>query len=446
MIAFQKSLFLQVFLLFSFSGFSQKYQLEGTIRDSETYAPINAVSIILKNSGRGTASNDQGSFRFEFYSFPAVLFIQCMGYVRDTVIIESESQFITKYKNQNRVFLLKQSPIQINEVQVKARSTLFEKDPYAIIDFKIVGKRIVAFGYKNGNEFRKEVLLADLSGKMISNHIYKNLDSLFQDCQGNVFAFCADSVLELKLSRKQIMLQNGYRRDFITDFIVPVCGMSDSMIFLKKSSANHQYDNYYVISDSQKATLIYSTGELWKERQVGSLRYTWKIQARQPDSIQPFTGRGMGPDWIAYMNTFDGLYHSYFNSQFKLQVDYPTVFTKMIPNGKNHLIFDREAATIFWLDERGGITREVGMNNKLNGFYYQDVHLDTGTNRIYIEYPQGPFTHFIEINPETGQEVRRFMVWDFRHIEKCLFLNDRLYFLYQPDMGKRIKKVFTISI
>lgn len=86
------------------------------------------------------------------------------------------------------------------------------------------------------------------------------------------------------------------------------------------------------------------------------------------------------------------------------------------------------------------------MNNKLNGFYYQDVHLDTGTNRIYIEYPQGPFTHFIEINPETGQEVRRFMVWDFRHIEKCLFLNDRLYFLYQPDMGKRIKKVFTISI
>ncbi len=47
---------------------------------------------------------------------------------------------------------------------------------------------------------------------------------------------------------------------------------------------------------------------------------------------------------------------------------------------------------------------------------------------------------------ETGLEIRRFMVRDFRYIEKCEFLNDRLYFLYQPDMGKRIKKLFSIWI
>ncbi|MFA5816092.1 MAG: carboxypeptidase-like regulatory domain-containing protein [Bacteroidales bacterium] len=191
MINLQKRLLLLLFLPISLHGFSQKFQLEGTIRDSETHEPISAVSIILKNSGRGTASSDQGSFKFELNGFPAVLFIQCMGYIRDTVVIESENQFIFDYKNQNRAFLLKKSTVQIIEVQVKARSTLFEKDPYAIIDFKIVGKRIVALGYKNGNEFRKEVLLADLSGKMISNHSYKNLDSLYQDCQGNVFAFCS---------------------------------------------------------------------------------------------------------------------------------------------------------------------------------------------------------------------------------------------------------------
>ncbi|MFA5816094.1 MAG: hypothetical protein WC865_10780 [Bacteroidales bacterium] len=85
------------------------------------------------------------------------------------------------------------------------------------------------------------------------------------------------------------------------------------------------------------------------------------------------------------------------------------------------------------------------MITKLNGIYFQDVHKDAATGRIYLEYPQGLFTHFIEINAESGQEIRRFMVWDFKHIKKCRFLNDRLYFLYQPDMGKRIKKVFSIS-
>jgi hypothetical protein len=141
---------------------------------------------------------------FEVNSFPAALFIQCMGYLRDTVVVESLSQYISEFKNQNKTFLLRKSTVQINEVQVKARSTLFEKDLYAIVDFKIVGKKIVALGYKNGNEFRKEVLLADLSGKMSSDQVYPKLDSIYQDCQGNVFAFCADSAFELRLTASRL--------------------------------------------------------------------------------------------------------------------------------------------------------------------------------------------------------------------------------------------------
>jgi hypothetical protein len=133
-----------------------------------------------------------------------------LGYVRDTVVIDTENDYISSFKDKNRVFFLKPSPIQIKEVQVKAISNLFEKDPYAIIDYKIVGEKIVALGFKNGNEFRKEVLLSDLSGKMRANHIFKGLDSIFQDCQGNIFAFCSDSVFELKLTHRQVSIQNGY--------------------------------------------------------------------------------------------------------------------------------------------------------------------------------------------------------------------------------------------
>lgn len=444
-----KIILLLSFLSISSIGFSQKYQIEGTIRDSEIRDPIGSVSIIQKNSGRGTTSGDQGYFKFEVNSFPAVLFIQCMGYVRDTVVIESLSQYIADFKNQNKTILLKKSTVQINEVQVKARSTLFEKDPYAIVDFKIVGKKILALGYKNGNEFRKEVLLADLSGKMSSSQVYPKLDSIYQDCQGNVFAFCADSAFELRLARKQISVLNRYPGSFIADFIAPVCGIGDSLIFLKKSAVNHQYDNYFAVRDSQIAMVVYATGGMIKESQSSSLRDQWQYQASVPVTLYPpkaSPASNTGGSQNSWLIMYEGTYHSYFESQFRLLVDFPAIFTKMIPLGKNHLIFNREAATIFWLDGTGQITREVGMNTKLNGIYFHDVHKDEGTGRIYLEYPQGTFTHFIEINPETGQEIRRFMVRDYKHIEKCGFLNDRLYFLYQPDVGKRIKKVYSISI
>src|SRR3989339_1002926 len=125
-------------LTLSLSGLGQKYQLEGTIRDSESCEPIPAASIILKNTGRGTTSNEFGGFRMEIYTFPSIFFIQCMGFVRDTLVIEDLEQYVSDFKNQNKTILLKKSTIRIDEVQVKARSTLFEKDPYAIVDFNIV--------------------------------------------------------------------------------------------------------------------------------------------------------------------------------------------------------------------------------------------------------------------------------------------------------------------
>ncbi len=438
--------FLAICLSVSIGVFSQTYKVDGTIRDSKTNQPIISASIILNNGIEGTSTNDQGLFKITFREFPAVLFLQSMGYIRDTVVIENEDQYNRSFKNQNRVFLLNQASIQIREVQVKATSTLFEKDPYAIIDYKIVGKRIVALGFRNGNEFRKELLVSDLSGKMISNHTYKGLDSLFQDCQENIFAFCADSVLELQLTHKEIAVRNAYQRPFIMDFILPVCGITDSMIMIRKSSFNHQYDNYFAVRDSQYVQLIYSTGGLMKEREAGSLKRTWTQQSQVPITMQPPEGctGGCINAWLA--SVYEPAYHRYFGSQFTLMTDFRPVFTKALPYGKHQLIFDREAATIYWLDAKGQIIREVGINNKLYGIYFQDVHLDTGNGRIYVEYPQGTFTHFIEINPETGQEIRRFMVRDYHHIENCKFLNDRLYFLYQPDTGKRIKKIYSIWI
>jgi len=444
----QSGIFFTILLMsLSLSGLGQKYQVEGTIRDNDSREPIPAASIILKNTGRGTTSNEFGAFRMEVNTFPSVLFIQCMGFVRDTLVIANLEKYVSDYKNQNKTILLKKSTIRIDEVQVKARSTLFEKDPYAIVDFNIVGKRIVALGYKYGNEFRKEVLLADLSGKMLSNHTYKNLDSIYQDCQGNLFAFCKDSVLELGIERRDIQIINKYGSKFICDYLVPVCGLSDSLIFLKKSSQHHQYDNYFAISDNQSSILVYSTGGMMKEAMVSGLMKTWRYLAATPVTIKdPPAFATSGIQYRIFFDNYDRLHKKGFDIQHDLQVDYRPVFTKMISYGQFNLIIDREAATIFWFDLTGDIISEVGINNKMNGLFFQDIHIDRGNSKIYFEYPQGLYTHFIEINPTTGEEIRRFMVQDYRHIEKCTFLGDRLFFLHQPETGLKIKKVVSIWI
>jgi len=61
------------FLIFgSVNGYGQKYKIEGTIRDSKTNQPIVNASINLKNSNLGASANDQGVFRLDLDSLPAV--------------------------------------------------------------------------------------------------------------------------------------------------------------------------------------------------------------------------------------------------------------------------------------------------------------------------------------------------------------------------------------
>jgi len=47
----------------------------------------------------------------------------------------------------------------------------------------------------------------------------------------------------------------------------------------------------------------------------------------------------------------------------------------------------------------------AGIVNKLNDLYYHDIHLDTVTGRIYMEFPQGPFTPVYDTGFQTHRKV-----------------------------------------
>jgi hypothetical protein len=191
---------------------------------------------------------------------------------------------------------------------------------------------------------------------------------------------------------------------------------------------------------------VYSTGSISNEQlyAIENQSFTDKGQVMITLAIPAGCTGACVDAWLAAV--YEPAYHNYFKSHFQLKTNFPIVFTKMISYKGSYLIFDREAASISFMDKNGMIFKEIGMDTKMNGIKYKDVHFDTRTGKIFIEYPQGPYTYFVEITPESGQEIRRFMIRDYRYIEKCTFLNNRLYFLYQPETGLRIKKLFSIWI
>ncbi|MBC6990352.1 carboxypeptidase-like regulatory domain-containing protein [Hymenobacter sp. BT491] len=66
-----------------------QYQLHGTVIDKDTQQPLPFASIGVKNTGNGTASNENGEFVLNLKSLPQTLIVSELAHVRDTVRITS---------------------------------------------------------------------------------------------------------------------------------------------------------------------------------------------------------------------------------------------------------------------------------------------------------------------------------------------------------------------
>ncbi len=82
-------------LLISFSGFSQKTTLSGTVTDASTGTPLEGVSIQIKSSSAGTMSDHQGNFTIE--AAPGeTLTVTSVGYAPQSIQVGSSSTLYIK--------------------------------------------------------------------------------------------------------------------------------------------------------------------------------------------------------------------------------------------------------------------------------------------------------------------------------------------------------------
>ncbi|TSA39194.1 MAG: carboxypeptidase-like regulatory domain-containing protein [Porphyromonadaceae bacterium] len=436
-------------VLTPFLGMGQQLKISGYITDNETNQPIAGASVMNLGSEKGTISDGQGKFQIALDSFPTNIIIRCLGFNNDTLVIQNRTDFDHIYNNRTITVVLTKRITDIPTVEIKAINRLFDREPYAIIQFLLSRDQIISLGYLNGNEFRKEVLLSDGNGKIKDKLQLKNLDKIYQDCQGNVFAFTSDTVYQLGHRRNRIQIVDTFDRNFIENYIQPVCSVTDSTTFIHFISPLRQYENYFVINHQNLASIIYSLGKFYQEERKQSANEEANRNAAFPIILPPVKippGANSGPIVEAFCKFYERLFQSYFKAEFRARFDYPPVYSRMFRFKGKQLVFNREGKCIAWFDDSGKLEREVPFITKVKEKPFSSVHFDAKTDRFYLQFDDNQFTEFIEIDPYSGQHLRNVRINSFKHIEQCCFNNDRLYFLYQPEIGNRLKKVYSISI
>ena len=115
-----KSKFLLIlFILFSSYGYSQQYEISGTVKDASTGIPLPGVNIQIKNTSRNFSSDRDGNFKISKIPSGSSLVFSFIGYTNYQVAV-SKSEKIT--------VSMKEDAKSLDEVVVVGYTTKKKKD------------------------------------------------------------------------------------------------------------------------------------------------------------------------------------------------------------------------------------------------------------------------------------------------------------------------------
>lgn len=88
------NMLLIISLLYSTTALSQKLNLQGTVKNSVTGETVPAVSVTIKESGKGTFTNEKGLFRLPVPGLPATIVVSSIGYETQESVVSRDDEKI----------------------------------------------------------------------------------------------------------------------------------------------------------------------------------------------------------------------------------------------------------------------------------------------------------------------------------------------------------------
>ena len=422
------------FLICSVFSQNQPLILSGLILDATTRTGIPFVNVTDLKKKATTVTDSTGRFKLVVTEFPTRIVFQQVAYFPDTIVIASNRDFKKNYSREDNFFFLRTNVFMINEVTVRANARkLFEEEPFAILEYQLVKDHIVAMGYRNYNELKKEVMVADMNGKVLWSHPVPKVDELFRDCLGALYIVERDSAHLVYVHADSLLFHSSCGIRYFTEFIRPVHVVTDSLTVFSKTSSGKQYQTCFLIrGKNTEAEQIYQAGNVGKE--AGLKAVNQQIKSAFQGVV---TTNDVGVLEAMYRMAFAGIRDK--------QMNYRTVHTDIFQDGDSLLLFDFTAGSIIKFSPRVDKYWKYPIQVAFNKDWVHRLHRDAVTNRYYLEFANGTYSYLIEIDPGTGTEVRKIPIPTYNHVDHIQVNDNRIWFLHQPDFGDRGKKLFYLD-
>jgi len=415
------------------------FLLFGTIVNETTLKPISGVAIWDKLNQSGTVTNDLGAFSLKIKAFPVILTIRQMGYFEDSIRITSQSQYKKSFEGKALRITLRENPFLINEVVISPDNEpnkVIGEEPFAVMDYVIRGDRFYALGYRNYNPLKPELLLGNPFGRLIDYYPCPKAQEIFEDCQGVVYISTRDSAYRFINNHDTISLLAQCDFDFFNRHVKPIVDITDPWFIWVEKSSYRQITEYFLGNYiSNKNQLLYRVGNSGRENALINTHETLK-----QEFISEINRADISGGELRIMHARQALLRN------KINTDFRPVKSAYVPLQDSALLLDFELLQILCITGNGNLKWQTPILINLSKDFTGTLHHDPTTNRFFLEFHHIQSTYLMEINPRSGTAVATFPIKPFQHIENIQIQDNRVFFLYQPDIGDKGKKLYFISL
>ena len=155
-------LVLLFFIPLALSSQSQAIWIKGKVVDSKTGEPLPNVNIRVKDSYRGTLSDQFGSFKIAIYKLPSTLIFSHVGFYHFEKVINVEPLQKLEIRLVQKIEELKEFVITSNKID-----TIYISRRYSVLDYELIKDQILLLIFRN-NLNHAELLLLDENNHEIS--------------------------------------------------------------------------------------------------------------------------------------------------------------------------------------------------------------------------------------------------------------------------------------
>jgi hypothetical protein len=383
-------------------------EISGTVTDDMTGKPISGVSLSLKGTTTGTATNSIGFFRLTVPNLPAVLVVSHLSYRTREVLVSNESAVL------NIVLEPASYPLSGIEVQPAAVTEVLSGKSFDVLDYEFIDGYILLLANRNGSMFRPCLVLVDMEGDTLDTYDISRPDRLYRDFEDKVHFISRQSVFLVNTEDDILNLSYVSESDeFLSTYPYIVDRRSADWI-LKNYQYKNQVLDYYHYSENDKKYNVFCS------------------IANEPAIARSRWG-----------NYFDGTEADLHFAQ--LIVNHP-VFAPMFRHGDSLIVFNYYDKTIDFYDDLGNKQGSIDAIFVKQKGCKEEIYLDCVTGKFYVLFRENGISTLDRIDLKTGNAVSCASIPGFVFIEKIEIYNDEVFFLYREKAGQEKKKMYRMKI